>query len=168
MNARYFSTTEYWFGGGSDLTPMLADQRHQDAMDAMSFHSALRSACDAHHPDWYSRYKSWCDEYFFLPHRNQPRGVGGVFFDYHNSGSFERDLAFCRAVGDAFLESYATIVQRRMVENWTAQERQEQLAVRALYVEFNLLYDRGTTFGLKFGGNVDTVLSSMPPEVTWV
>jgi coproporphyrinogen III oxidase len=168
MNTRYFSTTEYWFGGGSDLTPMLADQRRQDATDAKSFHRALRQACADHHPDWYSRYKSWCDEYFFLPHRNHPRGVGGIFFDHHNSGNFERDFAFSRAVGDAFLESYVTIVRRRMVENWTAHERQEQLAVRALYVEFNLLYDRGTMFGLKVGGNIDTIISSMPPEATWV
>jgi len=167
MNTRYFSTTEYWFGGGADLTPMLAQQRRADAADAITFHTALRHACNAHDPSWYERYKAWCDEYFFLPHRNVARGVGGIFFDQHNTGDFARDFAFTRDVGEAFLHSYTEIARSRMFEEWGPAEREEQLAVRGLYVEFNLLYDRGTTFGLTAGGNIDTIFSSMPPAVTW-
>lgn len=167
MNTRYFSTTDYWFGGGADLTPMLHEQRHQEADDAILFHAALRGACAIYHPDWYDRYKAWCDEYFFLPHRNVPRGVGGIFFDRHNTGDFDRDFAFTRSVGEAFLSAYGEIVRRRMRDEWSSEERSEQMALRGLYVEFNLLYDRGTTFGLKAGGNVETIFSSMPPGVTW-
>jgi coproporphyrinogen III oxidase len=167
MNTRYFSTTDYWFGGGADLTPMVAEQRRTDAVDATAFHTALRNACNAHDSNYYERYKAWCDEYFFLPHRNVSRGVGGVFYDRHTTGDFERDFAFTRDVGEAFLQSYTEIVRRRMFEKWTPAEREEQLAVRGLYVEFNLLYDRGTTFGMKAGGNIDTIFSSMPPVVTW-
>jgi len=167
MNTRFLATSQYWFGGGSDLTPLLADQRSQDAPDAAEFHAAMRRACDAHDPAWHPRYKAWCDEYFFLPHRNEPRGVGGIFYDRHNSGDFERDFAFTRDVGEAFLDVYPKIVERRMLEPWTAAERKEQLFRRARYVEFNLLYDRGTMFGLKLGGNIETILSSMPPLVMW-
>ena len=167
MNTRFLSTAESWFGGGADLTPMLDDQRRQDAPDAAEFHAALQAACDAFDPEWHAKYKAWCDEYFHLPHRNETRGVGGIFYDQHNTGDFERDFAFTCAVGEAFLDVYPKIVRRRMLEPWTDADRQQQLVRRGRYVEFNLLYDRGTMFGLKAGGNIETILSSMPPMVAW-
>ncbi|THD68170.1 oxygen-dependent coproporphyrinogen oxidase [Phenylobacterium sp.] len=167
MNTRFLSTAESWFGGGADLTPMLAEQRSQEADDAVLFHKAMRDACDPFDPDRYEKLKAWCDEYFYLPHRGETRGVGGIFYDRLNTGDFEADFAFTRAVGEAFLGVYPKIVRHRMDEPWGDEDRAEQLVRRGRYVEFNLLYDRGTMFGLKAGGNIETILSSMPPMVAW-
>jgi coproporphyrinogen III oxidase len=167
MNTRMVATTETWFGGGSDLTPVLDTQRRDDAEDALAFHAALKAACDKHGEDLYPRYKAWCDDYFFLPHRNERRGVGGIFFDDLSTGDWEADFAFAQRQANAFVDVYLAIAARRMTESWSAAEREEQLVRRGRYVEFNLLYDRGTTFGLKTGGNVATILSSLPPVVKW-
>jgi coproporphyrinogen III oxidase len=162
MNTRHIVTRKAWFGGGADLTPIYPDEAA-----AAEFHAALAAACDVYEPEAYAKYKKWCDEYFFLPHRNEPRGAGGIFFDYLDSGDFARDFAFVRAVGEAFLAAYAPIVRARMGLPWTAEQRQHQLVRRGRYVEFNLLYDRGTRFGLRTGGNVEAILMSLPPEVAW-
>jgi coproporphyrinogen III oxidase len=151
-----------WFGGGTDLTPYYV----VDA-DAVLFHRSLRAVCDRHHDALYGRLKAWCDRYFFLPHRDEPRGAGGIFFDHHFSGDADADLAFTRDVGLAFLDVFPRIVRRRMSEHWTEAEREHQLVRRGRYVEFNLIHDRGTLFGLKTGGNVEAILMSLPPEVKW-
>jgi coproporphyrinogen III oxidase len=166
MNTRMIVTQKGWFGGGGDLTP-LQPGTPQAAEDAAFFHAAYKAACDRHGADYYEKYKKWCDEYFFLPHRNEHRGAGGIFYDYLDSGDVADDFAFTRDVGDAFLAAYPAIVRRRMGEPFTADERGAQLIRRGRYVEFNLLYDRGTTFGLKTGGNTEAILMSMPPEVKW-
>jgi coproporphyrinogen III oxidase len=166
FNTRMLVTTKGWFGGGGDLTPMRLDapEARQDAAD---FHAAFRAACDRHAPEYYEKFKKWCDQYFFLPHRNEPRGAGGIFFDHHDTGDQVADFGFVRDVGTAFADAYAAIVRRRMREPWTAAEREHQLIRRGRYVEFNLIHDRGTLFGLKTGGNVEAILMSLPPEVRW-
>lgn len=162
MNTRHFVTAKSWFGGGADLTPMFPDEEMKNY-----FHAALKRACDRHSSDYYPRFKNWCDEYFFLPHRNEPRGVGGIFYDHLDSGNWDDDFAFMRDVGLAFLDCYPHIVRQRMNRTWTPEERAHQLVRRGRYVEFNLLYDRGTQFGLRTGGNVEAILMSLPPEARW-
>ena len=166
FNTRLLITTKGWFGGGGDLTPMRLDAPEAIA-DAADFHAAFKAACDRHDAGYYPEFKAWCDRYFFLPHRGEPRGAGGIFFDHHFSGDADADFAFTRDVGSAFLDVFPRIVRRRMREPWTAEEREHQLVRRGRYVEFNLIHDRGTLFGLKTGGNVEAILMSLPPEVKW-
>ena len=162
MNTRFICTSQNWFGGGGDLTPLLPD-----AEAGADFHAGLKAACDRHDPDYYAKYKKWCDEYFYLPHRDEPRGAGGIFYDNLNSGDWSADFAFTQDVGRGFRDAYVDIVKSRMNKSWTDVERHQQLVRRGRYVEFNLLYDRGTLFGLKTGGNIEAILMSMPPEVRW-
>lgn len=162
MNTRMIVTSKSWFGGGADLTPMIPDEQ-----DTKDFHTAMKACCDRHNPGYYKEYKDWADRYFFLPHRNEPRGIGGIFYDYLDSGDWNADFAFTKDVGETFAEIYAQLVRRSMHKPWTDEQREHQLIKRGRYVEFNLLYDRGTQFGLKTGGNTEAILMSLPPEVRW-
>lgn len=162
FNTRYIETTKSWFGGGGDLTPM-----YPDHAETAKFHDAFKQACDSHDDSYYPKFKAACDEYFFLQHRNEPRGVGGIFYDYLNTEDFSRDFAFTQDVGRAIYNVYPEIVRSKMNLPWTDKQRNFQLAKRGRYVEFNLLYDRGTAFGLATGGNVEAILMSLPPEVKW-
>jgi coproporphyrinogen III oxidase len=167
MNTRMLVTTDWWFGGGGDLNPTQDYQRSQDFEDARHFHAAYEKRCAPHGSELFPKYRKWADEYFWLPHRQEHRGVGGIFYDHHNTGDWEKDFAFTQDVGRAFLEAYRPLLEKRMPQAWTPADREEQLKRRGRYVEFNLLYDRGTIFGLKTGGNIESILSSMPPEAKW-
>jgi len=162
FNTRYIETTKSWFGGGADLTPMYPDDK-----ETRIFHQSFKEACDRYAPGYYPKFKKACDEYFFLKHRNEPRGIGGIFYDYLNTGSFNNDFAFTKDIGIAMRDIYPIIARSKMNLSWTHEQREHQLTKRGRYVEFNLLYDRGTTFGLATGGNVEAILMSLPPEVKW-
>ena len=162
MNTRFVITSKAWFGGGGDLTPLKPAPKQ-----ANTFHADLKACCDRHDSDYYPKYKQWCDDYFYLKHRDEPRGAGGIFYDYLDSGDREADFSFTRDVGSSFAGSYVNIVRETMNKHFTAEDRHFQLVRRGRYVEFNLLYDRGTSFGLKTGGNIEAILMSLPPEVRW-
>ncbi|TCQ10739.1 MULTISPECIES: oxygen-dependent coproporphyrinogen oxidase [Sphingomonas] len=161
MNCRFLNTTKRWFGGGGDLNPPLPIEE-----DTADFHATMKAACDAHDPAHYPRFKEWAETYFYIPHRKVGRGVGGIFFD-HLDGDFETNFAFTRDVGEAFLDAYPRIVRRRMDTPFDATDEARMLEWRGRYAEFNLVYDRGTLFGLKTGGNIDAILMSLPPRATW-
>ncbi|WP_032113666.1 oxygen-dependent coproporphyrinogen oxidase [Candidatus Paracaedibacter symbiosus] len=163
MNTRHIMTSKSWFGGGADLTPAIECSEDKD-----DFHKAFRTACDQFDENYYPKFKLWCDEYFYIKHRKEPRGVGGIFYDYHDSGDFEKDFEFTKAVGESFLGIYPEIVRRNYQKPWGPEEKQQQLIKRGRYAEFNLVYDRGTKFGLETNGNVDAILMSLPPLAVWV
>jgi coproporphyrinogen III oxidase len=162
FNTRFICTTKEWFGGGSDLNPMF-----EDVQDTQDFHQSFKNACDKYNPKYYPDFKKWCDEYFFIKHRNQARGVGGIFYDYLNSGNFDEDFNFTKDVGLAFLEIFPKLVRKNMLKKWNDEQREFQLIKRGLYTEFNLVYDRGTKFGLMTGGNTEAILMSLPPIAKW-
>lgn len=162
MNTRFIVTTQSWFGGGADLNAPLPDED-----DTAAFHAAFKACGDRHDPSYYPAHKKWCDEYFYVPHRNRARGEGGIFYDRLNTGDWDKDFAYTKDVGTTFNTIYPSLVRQHMNEAWTDEDRETQLRYRGLYAEFNLVYDRGTTFGLKTGGNVDAILMSLPPEAKW-
>ena len=162
MNTRMIVTTKGWFGGGGDLTPVFPEDE-----ETQRFHRAYQKACDSHDESYYEKFKKWCDEYFYLPHRDEARGVGGIFYDNVNTGNWEDDFAFTKDVGQAFVETYPELARAKMDLPWTDEQRQAQRIKRGRYVEFNLLYDRGTLFGLKTGGNTEAILMSLPPDTSW-
>ncbi|MGB5484408.1 oxygen-dependent coproporphyrinogen oxidase, partial [Parasphingorhabdus sp.] len=166
MNTRFLCTTKRWFGGGADLNPAIAYDE-----DTEEFHARLRSACAVHNPEYYPRFKKWADDYFYIPHRQVHRGVGGIFYDHmelEHESDFDRHFAFTQDVGRAFLDIFPKLVRKRMGMEWSDEDKQQQLVWRGRYAEFNLVYDRGTAFGLKTGGNVDAILMSLPPEAKWL
>ena len=167
MNTRMIITTQSWFAGGGDLTPVLTRDRRADHPDTLALHHSFKQACDKYNPEYYPQFKQECDKYFFLPHRNEPRGTGGIFYEHLNTGKWDIDFSFTQDVGKAFQKAYLNIIKKRMHDRYTEKDREEQLKQRGRYVEFNLLYDRGTMFGLKTGGNIESILSSMPPLVSW-
>ena len=162
MNTRMIVTTKGWFGGGGDLTPVFPEDE-----ETQRFHRAYQKACDSHDESYYEKFKKWCDEYFYLPHRDEARGVGGIFYDNVNTGNWEDDFSFTKDVGQAFVETYPELARAKMDLPWTDEQRQAQRIKRGRYVEFNLLYDRGTLFGLKTGGNTEAILMSLPPDTSW-
>jgi coproporphyrinogen III oxidase len=162
MNTRHIITTKSWFGGGADLTPCIPFEE-----DTQTFHQAFKECCDGHDSSYYDKFKTWCDEYFYLPHRKEARGIGGIFYDYHNTNNFDADRAFNNSVGETFLETYPLIVRRRMAQAWGDAELQTLQHKRGRYVEFNLIHDRGTKFGLQTGGNTEAILMSLPPTASW-
>jgi coproporphyrinogen III oxidase len=162
MNTRYIETSKSWFGGGADLNPMI-----EDSLDTYDFHQAFKQTCDKYSPEYYKRFKKWADEYFYIKHRNEARGVGGIFYDYINSNNFEKDFSFTQDVGKTFLKIYSEIILRNKHKTWTEEQREIQLRKRGRYAEFNLIYDRGTRFGLMTGGNVEAILMSLPPVAKW-
>jgi coproporphyrinogen III oxidase len=162
MNTRFIVTSKNWFGGGADLTPVFPNTD-----DTKDFHLAFKQVCDAYDADYYAKFSKWCDEYFYLPHRKETRGVGGIFYDYLDTGSWEKDFAFTQDVGKAFNAIYCDIVRRHKDKTWTEEQREQQLRKRGRYVEFNLLHDRGTKFGLMTGGNTEAILMSLPPVAKW-
>ena len=161
FNTRYICTTQEWFGGGMDVTPS-----KKDLIEKREFHKALKKMCDRHNKNYYHKYKKWCDEYFYLPHRKEPRGIGGIFFDYKKN-NFEKDFKFVRDVGITFRIIFNKIIEKKIKKKWSTKDKENQFIKRGRYAEFNLLYDRGTKFGMQTGGNIEGILMSLPPTAKW-